>query len=344
MNHGPGGAPVAAPVSARPAQVGVPAVLLLNLGGPERLEDVRPFLRNLFSDPMIIRLPFSRVLQPLLAAGIAAARAPKVRRAYQQIGGGSPLLRLTRLQADALASALARRGRSVRVEVVMRYTEPSAATVLRRLAEVGVERAVLLPLYPHECEATTGSSLYDVERARGAHHPRLKVGAIRSWHRHPGYIAALASRIRAGLGSFPAATRDHVLLLFSAHGVPESLPRRGDPYVAQIRESMEEVLAALALPNPHTLAFQSRTGPVRWVGPSTEEAIRATPPGSDVLVIPIAFVSDHIETLYEIDLLFGETAREAGLRTFRRTEALNDDPVFIDALADLVMPLLGEAS
>jgi ferrochelatase len=222
----------------------------------------------------------------------------------------------------------------------MRYTEPSARSVVARLRERGVARAVALPLYPQECEATTGSSLLDLEVARREIHPALTVDVVRSYHRHPAYIHALALRIRAALASYRDNSRDAVLLLFSAHGVPESLPRRGDPYVGQIRETVQDVLRELAVPNPHRLAFQSRAGPVRWVRPYTDEAIRETAPGSDVLVIPVAFVSDHIETLYEVDILFGEEARRAGIRRFARTESLNDDPVFIGALADLVQPFL----
>jgi ferrochelatase len=303
---------------------------------------VRPFLENLFSDPMIIRLPLARVLQSPLARGIAATRAGKVRRAYAMIGGGSPLLRLTRLQAAALGAELARRGRPVRVEVIMRYTEPSASTVLRNLRAEGVSRAVVLPLYPHECEATTGSGIVDVEGARKRLHPELALKVVRSYHRHPQYIGAIVSRIRAPLASLRPEGRGAAVLLFSAHGVPESLPRRGDPYVTQIRETVEDVLRTLGAPNPHRLGFQSRTGPVRWVGPSTDEVIRDLPRGSDVIVIPIAFVSDHIETLYEIDILLEKSAREAGIGAFLRTESLNDDPLFIAALADVATPLLDE--
>jgi ferrochelatase len=317
------------------------SVLLLNLGAPSRPEQIYPFLRNLFSDPMIIELPGGRLIQPLLARLIAALRTPKVREYYGRIGGGSPLLSLTREQARSLVRELDHRGhKDVRVEVVMRYLPPDAAGVLSALQRAGEKRAVVLPLYPQECLATTGSSYADLERARDRVAPELELLPIRSFHLHPGYIVALADRIRECLSNLPAVERDDAVLLFSAHGVPETLPRRGDPYVEQINQTLQAVLAELGLDNEHRLAFQSRTGPVKWVGPGTEEVIRELAGRPTVVVIPIAFVSDHIETLYEIDILFAEEAQKAGIGRFVRVASLNTSAVFIKALADLVEPLL----
>lgn len=319
------------------------AIVLMNLGGPSTLDDVRPFLRNLFSDPMIIELPGGRLTQPLFARLISTLRAPKVRRYYEQIGGGSPLLRLTRAQAVGLARELEGRGIGhPRIVIAMRYTAPDSDAAIRALAEAGERRLIALPLYPHECVATTGSSLAALEAARDRLAPGMEIVPVRGYHLDEGYVEAVVERIRETFASLEERERGEALILFSAHGVPESLPRRGDPYVAQIRETVAEVVHRLALPNEHRLAFQSRTGPVRWVGPGTEETIEELAGHPCVVVVPIAFVSDHIETLYEIDILFRGTAERAGIGKFVRVGSLNDSARFARALADIVEPLLRE--
>lgn len=321
-------------------------ILLLNMGGPAGVDDVAGFLRELFSDPMIIDLPGGAVLRPFLARLIPAVRLRKVRRAYAAMGGGSPILGATERQAEALRRALVSRGhRDIAVEVVMRYTPPRAAAVLARLAARGETRALALPLYPQECRATTGSSLRELELLRDRLAPSLHLEAIRSWHTAPGYISALAGTVRRTLETLPEDVRARAVLLFSAHGVPEALPRGGDPYVGQIRETVEAVRAsvreALGHDLPHRLGWQSRTGPVRWVGPGTNRVIAELAGTEAVVVVPVSFVSDHLETLYEIDILFAEDARRAGIRHFVRTEALDCEPSFIEALADAVAPRIG---
>jgi ferrochelatase len=316
-------------------------ILLLNMGGPSNLAEVRPFLGNLFGDPMILDLPGGAILRPLLSRLIPAVRLRKVQRAYASIGGGSPLLRLTLRQAAALRAELATRGHAeVEVEVVMRYTPPRAAEVLSRLAERGETRALALPLYPHECRATTGSSLAELEALRPRLAPGLRVETIRSWHLETGYIDVLAARVRAAIDRLPAEARARAVLLFSAHGVPEALPRRGDPYVAQVRETVAAVLERLGTGHAWRLGWQSRAGPVKWVGPGTDRVIAALAGAEAVVVVPVSFVSDHIETLYEIDLLFGAQARRARIRHFVRTASLDDDPGFIAVLAGLAAPFL----
>jgi ferrochelatase len=317
------------------------AVVLMNLGGPSTLDDVRPFLRNLFSDPMIIELPGGRLVQPLFARMISTFRSPKVRGYYAQIGGGSPLLRITRVQAAGLEAELERRGfAGTRVPIAMRYTSPTSEDVVAALRDAGETRAIALPLYPHECVATTGSSLDALMRARDRIAPGLEIVPIRSYHLDPGYLASIVERIHETLAALSEADRRAALILFSAHGVPESLPRRGDPYVGQIRETVDAVVNILDVPNEHRLAFQSRTGPVRWVGPGTDETIDRLAGHPCVVVVPIAFVSDHIETLYEIDILFRDLAAGVGIRRFVRVGSLNDSARFVSALADLVVPLL----
>lgn len=322
----------------------MPSIILLNLGGPARLDDVRPFLLNLFSDPFIIDLPGGRFLRPILARAISTFRSRRVQGFYAMIGGGSPLLRLTNEQAGALREELERRGRrGVRVEVAMRYAEPRAEAAIRSVQEAGDRAVLALPLYPHECVATTTSSLVDLEKARDAIAPEIKIRAVRSYHLHPGYLEAMAARIREAIGRLPASLRRDVVLLFSAHGVPERLPRRGDPYVAQIEETVAALRAIVGVEIEHRLAYQSRTGPVRWVGPGTDSVIEELAGRPAVVVVPVSFVSDHIETLYEIDLLFGELAHKVGIKHFVRCEALNSSPLFIRALADLAEPYLETA-
>lgn len=319
------------------------AVLLLNLGGPSGLSEVRPFLQNLFSDRRLIALPGGRLTQPVFARLLARSRAGRVEDRYRLIGGGSPLRRLTEEQAVALREELSGIGLvDVRVETVMRYTEPSARAVLARLRKAGERRVIALPLYPQECDATTGSSLADLEDARDAVAPEIAILAIRSWHIHPGYIDALAHRVNETLDRMTREERAEAILLFSAHSIPASLERRGDPYVAQVRETVAAVVERLGGGREWHLAFQSRSGPVRWVGPGTDEVIERDLKGAQaVVVVPISFVSDHIETLYEIDLLFGDLARKAGIRRFVRCASLNASPVFIHALAQIVEPALG---
>jgi protoporphyrin/coproporphyrin ferrochelatase len=317
------------------------AIVLMNLGGPSTLDDVRPFLKNLFSDPMIIELPGGRLTQPLFARMISTFRSPKVRRYYERIGGGSPLLRLTREQAAGLGRELEGRGLShTRVVLAMRYTAPDSDDAIRELLDAGEKRVVALPLYPQECVATTGSSLAALEDARNRLAPEMEIVPVRGYHLDAGYLESVVERIRETLESLDAKERAEALILFSAHGVPESLPRRGDPYVSQIRETVAAVARMLALPNEHRLAFQSRTGPVRWVGPGTEETIEELAGHPCVVVVPIAFVSDHIETLYEIDILFREVAERVGIGKFVRAGSLNGSPRFARALADIVEPLL----
>lgn len=322
----------------------MPSIILLNLGGPATLDDVRPFLRSLFSDPAIIDLPGGRLLRPILARAISTLRSRKVRDLYARIGGGSPLLRHTAEQAGALRGELERRGHAdVRVEIAMRYAEPRAEAAIRKARGAGDKTVLALPLYPQECVATTTSSLLDLEVARRRIAPEINVRAVRSYHLHPGYLEAMAARIREALGRLPAGLDRDAVLLFSAHGVPERLPRRGDPYVGQIVETVGALRELVGVEYEHRLAFQSRVGPVKWVGPGTDAVIEELTGRPAVVVVPVSFVSDHIETLYEIDMLFGEMARHAGIKHFVRCESLNSSPLFIRALADLVEPHLGMA-
>ena len=324
------------------SQIGV---VLLNLGGPDDLESVGPFLVNLFSDREIIELPGGAALQPMLARLIAKVRGPAVRRNYALIGGGSPQLRITRAQAEALETRLNAdaTGERYRVYVAMRYSRPSAADVFAAITASGITRVVTLTLFPQYSNATTGSSRREFDRVLASPPWRelrsgLEIAHINEYAADPRYLDALAETVKSTWRSIPEDRRSRAVLLFSAHSLPQRFIDAGDPYVAQINATRLGILARLGLPNPQLLGYQSRTGPVRWLGPGTDEMlIELGRQGvKDVVVVPLSFVSDHIETLYEVDVLFADLARRAGIAGYYRTPALNTHPLFIDALAALV--------
>ncbi len=307
------------------------AVLLLNLGGPERQEDVEPFLRNLFSDRQIIRLG-PALLQRPLARLIARRRAPASRANYARIGGGSPILRITGEQAAALERSLSGAG-DFMVRPCMRYWHPRADEVLAAVRDAGVERIIALPLYPHYSVATTGSSLLDLRRAAARVTPATELLEIRSWPAQPDYIRCLAGRVREGLARFGDA---RVQVVYSAHSLPKKFIDEGDPYVDELHATigaLEQETKASGI-----LCYQSRSGPVEWLAPSTPDTLRdlAGRGCRNILMVPISFVSDHVETLYEIDMLYRDMARDLGMR-LESTRALNSDPLFISCLHQLVL-------
>jgi ferrochelatase len=319
------------------------AIVLFNLGGPSDLAAVEPFLVNLFSDREIIQLPGGAALQPTMARLIAKLRGRSVRENYQRIGGGSPQLRITRDQAEALEQRLnagAGGHEHYRVFIAMRYSRPSSADALEAIAASGARRIVTLTLFPHFSKATTGSSRNEFDRALAA--PRWRgqfdVTHIEQYPTDERYVEAVTETVRLAWNGIPEERRDKTVLLFSAHGLPQRFIDEGDPYVSHIDATRFAVLERLKLSNRQRIAYQSRTGPVRWIGPGTEETIKelAEEGVTDVLVIPLSFVSDHIETLYEVDMLFADAARAAGITGYYRTPALNAHPLFIEALAGLV--------
>lgn len=307
------------------------AVLLLQMGGPDSIGAVEPFLRNLFSDRDIIRIG-PALLQPLIARLIARRRSASVAGHYRRIGGSSPLRRLTEGQALDLEKAL---GDGYRCFVAMRYCQPDTLQALEAIGREGIGRITALPLYPHYSRATSGSSFNELERVAARLPFPLRLTRVRQFHDHPLYIAALAEKIRQGLAGFtdPAG----VQLLFSAHGLPQSFIDAGDPYLDQTRGTVALVMERFGGIR-HQLAFQSRAGPVKWLEPSTEATIaRLARAGCrQLLMVPISFVSDHIETLYEIDIQYADQARALGIADFRRSESLNSSPLFIACLAELV--------
>jgi ferrochelatase len=306
-------------------------VVLLNLGGPEHLEDVEPFLFNLFSDRMIIRLG-PAFLQKPIARFIAKRRGPKSAQAYAKIGGGSPLGRITAAQARALEKELGAGG-LFKVTVAMRYWQPRATESLATFQKEGIRRVIALPLYPHYSIATTGSSLADLVAANRSFSPPFEITSIDSWPIQPHYINALAATIRQGAALFGS---EKVQVVYSAHSLPVKFIREGDPYVDHLKQTISSVEALTAMPGK--LCYQSRSGPVEWLSPSPPETLKqlAAEGCRNVLMVPISFVSDHVETLYEIDMLYRDMAKSIGMR-LERSPSLNLAPQFILGLKELVL-------
>lgn len=321
-------------------------VLLLNLGGPDKLEDVGPFLYNLFSDPEIIRLPF-RWLQKPLAWFIASRRTKTSQANYKQIGGGSPLRRITEAQGEALKQHLGDLGQEVKVYVGMRYWHPYTEEAIAQIAADKIEQLVILPLYPQFSISTSGSSFRLLEKL-WREQPELQpinYTVIPSWYKEPSYLQVMAQLIAQELDQCPDPDAAHIF--FSAHGVPKSyVEEAGDPYEQEIEECTALIMQTLNRPNLYTLAYQSRVGPVEWLQPYTEDALKelGAKGVKDLVVVPISFVSEHIETLQEIDIEYREIAEEAGIDNFRRASTPNTHPIFIKALADLVIDALEKPS
>ncbi len=316
-------------------------VFLFNLGGPERLQDVRPFLYNLFSDPDIIRIR-SNVLRKLVAWLIATSRQRKSRDLYRQIGGGSPLRRITEEQAAALAVKLREMGRPARVYPAMRCWAPTIDEALEQACRDGVENLVALPLFPQFSFTTTGSCFNHLKRLLAgqrfcARTSSMRVSYVDPWPEEPLYIESLADLVSAARGRFTTNDPGEIHLLYSAHSIPARYVAEGDPYLQQTQKTVRRVNDLLGNSHPFTISFQSKVGPLKWLGPSTMDVLAelGRAQADRVLVIPISFVCDHIETLQEIDILYKKLAAECGIREFDRVPALNTCPKFIDALAQI---------
>jgi ferrochelatase len=311
----------------------VTGLVLLNMGGPESLDEVEPYLCRLFSDRRLIRLPGGPLVQKPLARLIARRRAPRSREHYRQIGGKSPLRDWSERQSAALGQQL---GDGWRPYVLMRYSQPRAQEVLWRMRNDGIEQALVLPLYPQYAGATSGSSIADFQQAAATLFPELAYALIPQWYDWPAYLDALAARIDEGLQRFPVDRRPQVPLLFSAHAMPQKVIDRGDPYLSQVLATVRGLLQRLPDREWH-LGFQSRSGPVRWTGPALITLLDklARDRRNEVLVVPLSFVSDHVETLYEIDIELQAAARQRGIGHMVRSPSLNDHPDFINALAEL---------
>jgi ferrochelatase len=319
----------------RTARVGV---VLFQLGGPDTLEAIEPFLFNLFCDPDIIDFPLARIGRRPLAKLISTTRAHKVQHHYSVIGGGSPIRRNTEQQAQALEAELRSAGIDARCFVAMRYWHPFTAEAVEQLRAARVDEVVLLPLYPHYSSTTTGSSLNEWWRQFS---DDVRVRTVEAFYRDERYLDSLAEKIDEALARFPESASPE--LVFSAHSVPVSVIEKGDPYQRQIEETVALVMHRGGWPNRHRLCYQSKVGASRWLQPSLHRALRnlAVEKVQDVCIVPVSFVSDHVETLGEIDHEAREEAKQLGIRQFEMTAGLNDSPTFIAALRELVLTALG---
>jgi len=310
------------------------AVVLFNLGGPDSPATVRPFLFNLFNDPAIISAPGP--LRWLLAQFISRRRAPVAKEIYAHLGGKSPLLALTQHQADALQSALSHLG-DVQVFVCMRYWHPFSDAVAQAVKEFDPDEIVLLPLYPQYSTTTVKSSLADWQKAAARAGLSAPQQAVCCYPTATRWIAAQAALIRTALAGAEKSTR----VLFSAHGLPKKIIAGGDPYVWQVEQTAAAVVAALGGLDDWVVCYQSRVGPLEWIGPATEDELaRAGADGVAVCVVPIAFVSEHSETLVELDIEYRAVAAGLGVPVYTRVPAVGVHPDFIAGLAELVVSVL----
>jgi ferrochelatase len=307
------------------------AVLLLNLGGPDSLKSVRPFLYNIFDDPFILPIPSG--WRHLLAAFISWVRAPSAKGIYRKIGGSSPLLANTQQQAEALQNVL---GDSFRIFVAMRYWHPRLREILSAMKDYNPHQVVLLPLYPQFSSTTTASALSEWERDASFVLGMRPTHIIRSYPTLPGFIRSLANSLKEALATFSHAK--NIRVLFSAHGLPQYIVAKGDPYVGEVEASVAAVLKDVApISFEWRLCYQSRIGPVRWIGPFLEDEVtRAAREGCHIIVVPIAFVSEHSETLYELDIIYRELALKRGALSYMRLPTSGIHPDFIAGLADLI--------
>jgi len=312
-------------------------IILFSLGGPETLLVVKPFLYELFSDPEIIRIR-SDFLRKAVAYSIATLRRRRSEGYYRQIGGGSPLRRITEEQSKALSAEMRWAGVQVDTFVGMCTWHPFFDETLDQVEKIGVDQLVVLPLFPQYSVTTTGSGFRNLKRLISGRPALagLDIRWVSSWQNNPTYIKAFVDLIRKELSKFQ--NPDQTEILFSAHSIPESYVREGDPYLDQTRETVELIVEGLGRRNPYRLSFQSKIGPVKWLTPSTNDVVveLGKQGVQEVLVVPVSFVSEHIETLYELDILYKKVAADAGIGDFRRVPALNCDPTFILALREIV--------
>lgn len=311
------------------------AVVLLNLGGPSSLDGVGKFLFNLFNDKAIINLP--NPFRWIIAKIISSTRSNKTKNIYKHIGGGSPLLELTKQQASALEKSLksVQKKQEFKVFVSMRYWHPFSSETIAEIKNFGAEEILLLPLYPQFSTTTTKSSIDDFKKHLGGVH----VKSACCYYNESNFIKAHLEKINSLYESIKKKHKNF-RILFSAHGLPKSVIDKGDPYQWQIEKTVEAIMKDLKI--EHVVCYQSKVGPMKWLGPNTESEIqRAAKEDFAVIVVPIAFVSEHSETLYELDIQYKELADKIGLKGYYRVEALGIDKLFVESLTDLSLKLAG---
>ena len=322
-------------------------VVLLNLGGPHKSEDVQPFLYNLFMDPAIIDIPLKGITRHLLCKLISTLRAKKVAKNYAQIdpNGGSPINPLTEAQSAALEKSLNERfgepnGITFNTYIAMRYWHPFSEEAVREMERDGVTKVVFLPLYPHYSKTTTGASLVYWKMLEGeGEAPVWPATYVQEYAAHPRYLRAISERIDEGLAKFPGKVRPEVRLLFSAHGTPlKEMTERRDPYCCLVHSTVGQIVKGRGNDRPFHVAFQSKVGPAQWLTPSTPDKLEELGKAGHkaLLVIPIAFVTDHIETAFELEVEVREKAKDFGIEYYEVTSGLNNHPEFIAALAESV--------
>lgn len=315
-------------------------IMMLNLGGPETTEQVHSFLLRLFSDKDLIPLPF----QSKLSKFIARRRTPKIQEQYNKIGGGSPIKMWTEKQGEGMVKILDEISPATaphKFYIGFRYAEPLTEDTIEQMERDGLERAIAFTQYPQYSCSTTGSSLNAIYKhyLQRKQSSNLRWSVIDRWPVHKGLVKAFGDSVRAELEKFPAEDQDDVVILFSAHSLPMKVVDRGDPYPYEVAATVQRVMEELNFSHPYRLVWQSKVGPLPWLSPQTEDAIKALSERGkkNLLLVPIAFTSDHIETLHELDLEYAQdVAKEAGIKNIRRAASLNDNPTFIQALADIV--------
>jgi protoporphyrin/coproporphyrin ferrochelatase len=317
-------------------------ILMLNFGGPWTLSDVRPFLYRLFANPRVL-VGIPSPLRQLLAFTIAQVKGPSSIKSYRSIGGGSPQLKWTTTQAANLRRLL--NHRSIRVEIGMRSAEPSIGTALQRLKFWGATDLILLPLFPQFSTTTTGTCFDEVNAVLKELNWDARIRVIRSWAEHPTYIRLLRHTVDEAIKEAEArrtSDRDPVHVVFSAHSLPLKIVKLGDQYPVEIERTVASVTRTLK--QPWSLAFQSRNGRLPWLQPYLEDELKRLGDAglSNVVVVPISFVSDHIETLFELDQLYARVAKEHGITNYQRARCFNDDPLFAELLYSLLAEHAGD--
>lgn len=310
----------------------------MNLGGPESLDKVNPFLTNLFLDKDIFDVPFQRYVGPL----IAKRRTPTVSDDYKMIGGKSPIRQWTNIQGKGMTKILDEISPLTSPHqhfTCFRYSNPLTEEAIDDIIASGMKKIVVFSQYPQYSCTTIGSSLNQLRRSLKEKYldDEFDISIIDNWGTHPSYIKAVSTLIKDALNKIPEERRSNAIILFSAHSVPNKVVDRGDRYPMEVAETVSRVVEHLKLPNAHRLSWQSKVGPLPWLGPQLEDVIKDFPSigVKDVVVVPIAFTSDHIETLFEIDMTYGDLARKVGINMIR-SESLNDHPLFLKAMADIV--------
>ena len=309
------------------------AVILFNLGGPDKLESVEPFLFNLFNDPEILSIP--SIFRYPLAKFISKRRAPIAKNIYKEIGNKSPILELTQEQATSLEKSLSAKG-NYKCFVVMRCWHPRAIDVIKKVKEFNPDEIILLPLYPQFSAATSGSSINEWNDLCKKENFNVKTKIICCYPTESNFIKSHANLIRKTIHNTESK---NFKLLFSAHGLPEIKIKKGDPYQWQVEETVKRIMVELKDENlNHTISYQSRVGPLKWIGPSTDdEIIKNSKEKKGIVIVPVAFVSEHSETLVELDIEYKKLAKENGCSFYKRVPALGIEEYFINGLSELVL-------